>query len=138
MYIKLYTDGGARGNPGPAAAGAVLENSSGDIIKETGLYLGEITNNQAEYKALILGLKTAISVGASELECILDSQLVVRQLNGDYKVKSANLKPLWNQAKKLEENFEKITYIHVKRHKNKDADRLVNEVLDEVEKNNNK
>ena len=136
MDMKLYTDGGARGNPGPAAAGVVLEDTSGDTIKELGLYLGEITNNQAEYKALILGLETAVTEGAENLECILDSQLVVRQLRGEYRVKNAGLKPLWDKVKKLEQSLGNVTYEHVKRHKNEDADRLVNQVLDEIEKSN--
>lgn len=136
--MKLYTDGGARGNPGPAAAGVVLEDSSDNTVKELGLYLGEITNNQAEYKALILGMETAQTMGVKELDCILDSELVVRQLIGEYKVKNAGLRPLWQEAKNLEKKFDKITYSHVKRHKNKDADRLVNEVLDEIKRSNNK
>lgn len=136
--MKLYTDGGARGNPGPAAAGVVLEDSSGKTVKELGLYLGEITNNQAEYKALILGLETAKSLNVTEVDCVLDSELVVKQLKGEYRVKNAGLKPLWIEVKDLEEKFNKVMYSHVKRHKNKDADRLVNEVLDEVKRSNNK
>jgi len=129
---KLYTDGGARGNPGPAAAGVVLKNSSGKIIKELGLYLGETTNNQAEYKALVLGLRTAIEQGVTKISCFLDSELVVRQLNGEYKVKNVGLKPLKTEVNALEKSFQEVTYHHVKRDKNKKADHLVNQVLDEI------
>lgn len=129
---KLYTDGGARGNPGPAAVGVVLKNSTGRIVREVGLYLGETTNNQAEYKALILGLRTAIEEGVTKMDCYLDSELVVKQLMGEYKVKNVGLKPLKTEASALEKSFEEISYHHVTRDKNKKADQLVNQVLDEV------
>jgi ribonuclease HI len=131
---KLYTDGGARGNPGPAAVGVVLKNSVGKIVREVGSYLGETTNNQAEYKALILGLRTAIEQGVTNLVCYLDSELVVKQLTGEYKVKNIGLKPLTTEVAALEKSFEDVSYIHVTRDKNKKADQLVNQVLDEVAK----
>jgi ribonuclease HI len=133
MKYILHTDGGARGNPGPAAAGVVLTDLDGNTVTKLGSYLGEITNNEAEYRALILGLQTAINEGTLELDCYLDSELVVKQLNGEYRVKNENLKGFWKQVKDLEFQFQSITYNHVKRNKNKDADSLVNEVLDAAE-----
>lgn len=130
MNMQLHTDGGARGNPGPAGAGVVLSDSSGNKIKELGAYLGECTNNEAEYRALILGLNQAIEHKVSNLACFLDSELIVRQLNGIYKVKNENMKKFWTEVKSLEKHFDAITYTHVRREKNKDADKLVNEVLD--------
>lgn len=134
MSMKLYTDGGARGNPGPAAAGIVIVDKGGNKVNQLGVYLGELTNNQAEYKALILGLEKAVEADISVLECYLDSELVVKQLKGEYKVKNAGLRDLWSKAKSLEEIFDSVDYIHVKRNKNQDADSLVNQVLDEFEK----
>src|SRR3972149_7357106 len=131
MTYKLHTDGGARGNPGPAAAGIVLEASNGKVVKRFGHFLGHATNNEAEYRALILGLETALAEGARELECFLDSQLVVSQLNGLYKVKDARMREFWNKVKGLEKNFASISYIHVMRSNDAHPDDLVNEVLDE-------
>ena len=131
MTYKLHTDGGARGNPGLAAAGVVLEDSDGKVVKRFGHFLGHATNNEAEYRALILGLETALAENTRELECFLDSQLVVSQLNGFYKVKDARMREFWNKVKGLEKNFASISYIHVMRSKNAHADDLVNEVLDE-------
>lgn len=130
----LHTDGGARGNPGPAAAGVVIRDNSGKTVQSFGKYLGECTNNEAEYRALILGLETASILGVKNIACYLDSELLVNQLLGLYKVKSSNLKQFFNQAKDLEFDFATITYNHVKRDKNKEADKLVNEVLDEATK----
>ncbi len=130
MHMKLHTDGGARGNPGPAGAGAVLTNDSGKKLKELSVYLGECTNNEAEYRALILGLTAALEFTDLDLDCFLDSELIVRQLNGVYKVKNENMKKFWSEVKSLEKNFKSITYTHVRREKNKDADKLVNEALD--------
>lgn len=130
--FTLYTDGGARGNPGPGAAGIVLKSSSRGILKEIGKYLGTCTNNEAEYRALIIGLKAAKNVSAKTLTCYLDSELVVKQLKGEYRVKSLTLKPLFKKAKKLEGEFDKVYYRHVTRSKNFRADKLVNEVLDSV------
>lgn len=128
MYI-LNTDGGARGNPGPGAAGVVLKDSSGKILKELGTYLGVCTNNEAEYKALIKGLQVAAEKKALNLKCYLDSELVVKQLRGEYKVKSDKLRVFYNQVKKLEGSFSRIEYHYVSRKKNVRADKLVNEVL---------
>jgi len=130
MKVYLYTDGGARGNPGPGAAGVVLKDEKGKTIKKVGTYLGVCTNNEAEYKALILGLKTAKKEGATQIESYVDSMLVAKQLNGEYKVKDLKMRKLWNKIKELEKSFKRISYRHVKREKNTDADSLVNEVLD--------
>ena len=130
MY-KLHTDGGARGNPGPAAAGIVLEGPDGKIVKRFGHFLGHATNNEAEYQAVILGLETALAENVKELECFLDSLLVVSQLNRLYKVKDARMKVFRDKVRDLEKSFAKVSYTHVPRNKNAHADDLVNEVLDE-------
>lgn len=128
-YI-LNTDGGARGNPGPGAIGVVLKTGRNVIVKEVGKYLGQSTNNEAEYQALIEGLNVAREKGATELACRLDSELVVKQLRGEYKIKSVRLKNFYIQIKNLEKEFKKVEYAHVPRSQNKEADRLVNETLD--------
>ncbi|MBN1162890.1 ribonuclease HI family protein [Patescibacteria group bacterium] len=133
MKLKLYTDGGARGNPGPAAIGIVIRDDNSKIIKELGLYIGSATNNDAEYKALIKGLEECINLGATNVECVLDSELVVKQLNGEYKVKNTRLKEYWREIKRLESKLSEIEYRHVKRTENKNADALVNQVLDYLE-----
>jgi ribonuclease HI len=135
MKLFLYTDGGARGNPGPAAIGAVLKNDKKENVKEMGSYIGVGTNNEAEYAALILGLKMAIEKGDTagegiELECFLDSELIVRQLNGIYKVKNPKMREFFKQVKLLEPKFSKIEYKHIKRELNTEADAIVNQVLD--------
>jgi ribonuclease HI len=124
----LYTDGGARGNPGPAAIGIVLKKED-DILVQKAKCIGNATNNQAEYEALILGLHEA-SDHTKELKCFLDSELVVKQLKGEYRVRDEKLKPLYDKIKKLEEGFEKVTFHHIPREKNKLADLLLNEELD--------
>ena len=132
MVLKLYTDGGARGNPGPSAAGVCLKDKADNEIHSTGKYLGVGTNNEAEYKALLLGLKVAQNNSSGEvaLECYLDSQLVVNQLTGVYKVKQEHLKRLVLKVKAMEVNFLSVSYFYVPREKNKEADLLVNRVLD--------
>ena len=131
-YQKLiiYSDGGARGNPGPAGVGVVIYDMNKKVVQEVGEYIGEQTNNQAEYKALILGLVKAKTLGAEEVECYLDSELVVMQMQGKYRVKNAKLKPLYAEVVELVKYFEQISYAHVVREKNKEADRLVNEAID--------
>lgn len=131
-YKKLiiYSDGGARGNPGPAGVGIVIYDENKKVVQELGEYLGEQTNNQAEYKALILGLVRAKTLGAEELVCYLDSELVVKQMRGEYRVKDVKLKPLYVEAVELAKNFGQISYAHVVREKNEEADRLVNEAID--------
>ena len=130
MKAKLFTDGGSRGNPGKAAAGIVLYDDNGKVIDTKGMYLGVTTNNIAEYKGIILGLETAIKNNIKKIDCFMDSELIIKQLNGQYKVKNQGLRELYNQVNKLKDNFEEITFTHVLRSKNKNADLLVNKVLD--------
>ncbi|MFH1354117.1 MAG: ribonuclease HI family protein [bacterium] len=125
----LHSDGGARGNPGPAGIGYVLRVEDSEAVFH-GEYIGETTNNQAEYTALIMGLKRAWADGISNLKCFLDSELVVKQLQGSYKVKNEGLKPLFVQVQELAGKFAEISYSHVSRDKNKEADKLVNGAID--------
>lgn len=129
MKATLYTDGGSRGNPGPSGIGFVLTKDGQTPISQ-GKYIGEGTNNRAEYLALIEGLLLAKKEGVKELHCFLDSELVVKQLKGQYRVKHVDLKPLFAEVKKLTIGFTKVTFTHVKREKNKLADLLVNEAID--------
>ena len=128
--IIIHSDGGARGNPGPSGIGVVLNDESGAVVAEISRYLGETTNNQAEYKALIAGLEKAKDLEVEEVACYLDSELVVKQLNHEYKVKSADLAPLFLKVHNLSLSFKKISYTHVRREQNKIADRLANEAMD--------
>jgi ribonuclease HI len=128
--IIVYTDGGSRGNPGPAALGVAILDADGELIAKHGRYLGEQTNNYAEYSAVIFALKEAKKMGAKHVTCYMDSELVVRQLAGAYRVKNAGLLPLFEEVKKLACDFEKITFSHVRREKNKIADSMVNVALD--------
>lgn len=130
-YLVSYTDGGARGNPGPAGIGVVLQNKDGQTVGEWSEFLGVATNNQAEYKALLLALKQAAALGAAELECRLDSELVVKQLKGEYKVKHPDLKPLCEQARGLISQFKNVSFNHVRREQNKRADQLANQAMDQ-------
>lgn len=129
LAATLHTDGGARGNPGPAGIGFVLRIENKKVIFHSE-YIGETTNNQAEYKALIAGLKRAKREGVTDIECFLDSELVVRQLNGLYRIKHAEMKPLAQQAKALAGDFARISFAVVRREKNKEADLLVNQAVD--------
>jgi ribonuclease HI len=128
--LIIYTDGGARGNPGPAGIGAVLYDEKRRVVAEISEYLGVATNNQAEYKALIAAFKKAVELGATELDCYLDSELVVKQLRHEYKVKNKDLAPLFLILYNLVVNFLQITYTHIPRERNKEADRLANEAMD--------
>ncbi|QQG52240.1 MAG: ribonuclease HI family protein [Candidatus Falkowbacteria bacterium] len=128
--IIIFTDGGARGNPGPAGIGAVLYDSEHRTVAEISEYLGVATNNQAEYKALIAALKKAASLGASDLECYLDSELVVKQLKREYKVKNKDLAPLFLEIHNLSLKFKQINYTHIPRERNQEADRLANQAMD--------
>ncbi|MEO6835281.1 MAG: ribonuclease HI family protein [Candidatus Tumulicola sp.] len=127
----LFADGGSRGNPGPAASGAVLLDSSGEVTEEVGAYLGIATNNVAEWTALVIGLEAAAKRGIRRLAIRLDSELVVKQLRGEYRVKHADLQPLHRRALALVRRFEHIDLRHVPRKQNVLADRLVNRVLDQ-------
>ncbi len=124
------TDGGARGNPGPAAMGVVIEDLDGRVVKKFGRYIGETTNNQAEYQALLAALEEAKKMGATTVTCYLDSELVVKQLNRQYRVKDQGLAVWFVKIWNLSQEFKKISFHHVLREKNKAADALVNEVLD--------
>jgi len=130
MKLILYSDGGARGNPGPGAVGIVIKNADGRVIKEIGKFIGRATNNEAEYKGVIFGLEACHEKNATEVTCFIDSLLVVNQLNGDFKVKDKKIKTFWTQVKNLEKKFSKVTYHHIPRTKNFLADKIVNEVLD--------
>ncbi len=131
QYLVSYTDGGARGNPGPSGIGVVLQNKTGETIGEWSEFLGIATNNQAEYKALLLALKQAVALGVVELDCRLDSELVVKQLKGEYKVKHPDLKPLFEQAKSLISQIKNVSFKHIPRELNKQADRLANQAMDQ-------
>jgi dinuclear metal center YbgI/SA1388 family protein len=126
----LYTDGGARGNPGPAGIGARLMTAGGDVVEDVSDYIGKATNNVAEYQALIAGLEVALDRGIERLDVFLDSELVVRQVNGQYKVKDAGLKPLHAQACLLLSKFHEVDVRHVRREQNSAADALVNQAID--------
>lgn len=128
--LKIFTDGGARGNPGPAGIGAVLFDESDNVVAEVSEYIGETTNNQAEYKAVVAAIQKAKELGATELDFFLDSQLVVEQLNRNYKVKNEGLAPLFVQVYNATMNFKKVTFTHIPREKNKIADSLVNLAID--------
>jgi ribonuclease HI len=128
--LTVNVDGGARGNPGPAAIGVVVRNDDGAVVEQVGETIGEATNNVAEYRALLRGLELAAAHGADEVELIGDSELVVRQIEGRYKVKHAGMKELHAQAKAMLADFDSWSIRHVKRAQNADADELVNEALD--------
>jgi ribonuclease HI len=130
MRLTIYTDGGARGNPGPAAAGVVIKNKEGKKIAAYGEFLGEQTNNYAEYSALISGLKKAKELGATEVECIMDSELVTKQMNREYRVKEPTLQKLFIQAYNAASQFKRVIFRHTLRDGNKEADKLVNDTLD--------
>jgi len=127
--VQIYTDGGARGNPGPAGIGVVIWDGN-NLIGRYRKYIGRTTNNQAEYQAVIFGLEQAKKIGASEIEVFLDSELVARQLNREYKVKDKDLAPLFVKVWNLSLCFKKITFTHIPREDNKEADKLVNEAID--------
>jgi len=130
MKLTIFTDGGARGNPGPAATGIVIKNEADKILAHYGEYLGEQTNNYAEYSAAISGLKKAHELGATEVELFLDSKLVCEQLNQNWKVKEPTLQKLFVQAYNILQQFKKTTIKHIRREFNKEADAEVNKVLD--------
>ena len=130
MKAKLFTDGGARGNPGPAAYGYVLEAEDGTVLAAHGERIGVATNNVAEYRALIAGLEKAVELAVPEVEVVSDSELLVKQMNGEYRVKNAALQDLSIQASRLAREVGKVSYTAVRREHNKLADQLVNEALD--------
>ena len=134
MGVVIYTDGGARGNPGPAGIGVVIEEN-GVMIAEFGKYIGDkITNNWAEYEALVLALMEAEKLGLTKktIEIRMDSELIVRQMQGVYKVKDKDLKVQYARVRELLSDFTAVEFVHIPREKNKEADRLVNEAIDSV------
>ncbi|HTA55967.1 MAG TPA: ribonuclease HI family protein [Candidatus Acidoferrales bacterium] len=131
MDAMLFADGGSRGNPGPAASAAVLLDPGGELIEEIGAYLGVATNNVAEWTALVLGLEAASKRGIRRLGVRLDSELVVKQLGGEYRVKHSGLQPLYARARRLLRDFAEVEIRHVPRKQNTLADALVNRVLDQ-------
>ncbi|NQV12453.1 ribonuclease HI family protein [Candidatus Uhrbacteria bacterium] len=132
MKAVLHGDGGSRGNPGPAASGAVLFDEDGEVLAEVHRYLGTQTNNYAEYTAIIIGLEIAEAHGVTDLIVRLDSELAVKQLKGEYRVKNEALARLYLQVVNLSHSFKKIEFQHVRREHNKHADALVNKALDEA------
>jgi probable phosphoglycerate mutase len=133
VRAKLSTDGGARGNPGPAAYGFVLETEDGTVLAAEGEVIGVATNNVAEYRALVAGLERAAELGVDEVEVVSDSELLVKQMRGEYKVKNEALRSLSLEAGRLARKVGRVTYTAVRREHNELADRLVNEALDAAE-----
>ncbi|MGH2694075.1 MAG: ribonuclease HI family protein [Actinomycetota bacterium] len=133
MRAVLHADGGARGNPGPAGIGIVLEDHRGEVIERLARGIGVATNNVAEYQALIAGLELALARGVTEVQVYLDSVLVVSQVKGEWKIKKDSLRTLAARASSLLQRFESFTIAHVPREKNADADKLANEGMDEAE-----
>ncbi len=131
-YKKLiiFTDGGARGNPGPGGIGVVIYDENRKKIAEISQHIGHSTNNQAEYKAVIAAMKKAKELGGQELEFYLDSELIVKQLKREYKVKNGELAPLFLQIYNLEIGFKKVSFCHIPRERNKEADALANKAMD--------
>lgn len=127
---KLFTDGGSRGNPGPAATGVAILDMEDNVVKKSGRYIGETTNNQAEYQALEEGIDIALSMSIKNLDVYMDSLLIVNQMKGLYKVKNVDLQPIYTSIKSKLNSFEKVSFTHVPRALNKIADSLVNEALD--------
>jgi len=136
MKLRIYTDGGSRGNPGPAASGAVLKEvrgtEEGETVATASKFLGVTTNNQAEYVAIIIGLKKAIALGATEVELYMDSELACKQLKGEYKVKNPEIAERFLEVKNLFHSFKQVHLQHIRRERNKEADAIVNKVLDEA------
>ena len=129
--VSVFSDGAARGNPGPAGAGAVVLDGRGRVVARVGKFLGRQTNNVAEYQGVLIGLRRALQLGAREVDVRADSQLMIRQLDGSYKVKNAGLLPLFKEAKELLRKFDKVTLRHVPREDNGLADEMSNRAIDE-------
>jgi ribonuclease HI len=138
MKLKIYTDGGARGNPGPAGCGVVVYNAQDKKIEEDFSFIDRATNNQAEYEALILGLKKAKELKATEVDCYSDSKLIVEQLNHNYKIKNPALGFLFIKVWNLSQSFKKVQFFYIPREQNKEADKLVNQVIDQNTKGLNR
>ncbi|MEA2133702.1 MAG: ribonuclease [Solirubrobacteraceae bacterium] len=130
MRVVVHVDGGSRGNPGPAAAAAVVTSPEGEVLDEAAVTIGRATNNVAEYRGLLLGLERARALGATEVDVVNDSELIAHQVNGRYKVKHADMKPLHAEALAALRGFERWSLRPVRREQNADADALVNQALD--------
>jgi ribonuclease HI len=131
MRVIIHIDGGARGNPGPAGAGVVIQAADdGAVLRKVGVFLGRATNNVAEYGGLLEALQQAKAIGATDVDVLSDSQLLVRQMTGEYRVKNEGLKPLFEQANDLAAAFETFGITHVRREKNVEADKLANRAMD--------
>ncbi len=128
---ELYVDGASRGNPGPAGAGALIKDPSAQVLRRLKKFLGRTTNNVAEYSALVLGLEAARAMGVDRINVFADSELMVKQLNGVYKVKSEDLRPLFEKASALSKSFKEFSIRHIYREKNAAADELSNEAIDD-------
>ncbi len=141
MKLIIYTDGGSRGNPGPAAIGVVISDGAGKIMKEYAESIGKATNNEAEYRAVIFAFKKIkqlfgkVVAKESEIEFRMDSELVVKQLNGEYKIEESNLQPLFLKVWNLKTDFKNVRFKHILREENKRADKLLNQSLDREAKN---
>lgn len=129
--LRVYSDGAARGNPGPSGAGAVLVEPNGQVVDRLGKFLGVQTNNYAEYMGLLIGLRRAAHLGVREIEVYADSELMIRQLGGRYQVKSPTLKPLYDEAVRLLNDFSRVKLVHVPREMNVAADEMSNRAIDE-------
>ncbi len=131
MYLLARTDGGSRGNPGPSGIGVVIEDAkTGEVLEEHAKFLGHTTNNQAEYQAVILALSRAVALGAHEMEIVADSELLIKQAKGEYRVKNPDLQLRFREMKGLEAQLKRVHYRHVRRELNKAADALANKAMD--------
>jgi ribonuclease HI len=130
-HVVIYSDGGSRGNPGPSACGFVIKDTADHLLFEGGKYLGITTNNQAEYQAVRLALEKALEIGAQYVQFRLDSQLVANQLNGIFQIKNRDLWPIHSAIKELIAKFKQISFVHVRREHNTEADAMVNKILDQ-------
>lgn len=129
--LIIYTDGGARGNPGPAGVGVVIYDENENLISQHGKFLGEMTNNQAEYEAVVYAIQEAKKIGAEEIDFYLDSELLVGQLSREFKIKNMELGKYFIKIWNAGQVFKRINYFHIPREQNKEADRLVNQAIDE-------
>lgn len=132
QWVIIYSDGAARGNPGPAGIGAILTDERGETIVKLSKYIGRATNNEAEYRAIITALEAAVQHGATAVQLYVDSELLARQLHGQYRVKSPNLQPLYRRASELLRRFSPALVTHVTRDGNREADALANRAIDEA------
>lgn len=131
MFLRIQTDGGSRGNPGPAGLGVVIKDEQGTIVEEHARYLGKMTNNQAEYLAVIVGLERCAALGATEVEVVADSELLIKQAKGEYRVKNPDLQTRFREMKGFEAQIGKVKYRHVRREYNTEADALANKAMDQ-------